>query len=111
MSFQNGFRGQGQVRQVRTSRPRVSNKNLAILIPLGLLYFFYMPVAILVFVGMYYFGKMQVRFQWRQYLMPALALLACASLYGLPHAYTSLRVTTFILFILYFCGRFGFRLK
>jgi len=108
--FGNRFGAQPQRRR-QAGRPRVSNKNVAIWIALGLLYFFYMPIAILLFVGMYYFGKIAVKFQWRQYLMPALALLACASLASLPHAYMALRVTTFILFILYICRRFSFRMK
>ena len=105
--FGNSF---GQTQRTVRRRRRVSNKNVAFWIALGLLYFFMMPIAILVFVGMYYFGKIKVAIKWKQYLMPALGLLAIASLIGLPHAYMALRVTTFILFILYFCGRFKFKM-
>lgn len=101
----NGRQPQGQ-----RQRKRVSNKNVAIWIAFGLLYFFYMPIAILVFVGMFYIGKVQVAFKWKQILMPTLAALSIATFFY-PQAYMILRVSTFILFILYFCGRFRFRMK
>jgi len=107
--FQNGFTNQTTRRIVQ--RPRVSDKNVMLRIALGLLYFFMMPVAILVFVGMYYFGKIRVFFKGRQYLMSALGIMAICALIPLPHAYMTLRITTFILFILYFCRRFAFSMK
>jgi hypothetical protein len=88
----------------------VSKHNTALWVGLAVLYFFMMPVAILVLVALYYMGKMQVSFKWKHYLMPALGLLAIATFfYG--QAYMALRVTTLILFVLYFCGRFKMRMK
>jgi len=106
--FNNSFKQRTQTQTVRR-KPRVSNKNVALWIALGLLYFFFMPVGVLVFISLYYLGKIQVAFKWKQYLMPALALLACSTFLYPTLMY--LRVTTFILFILYFCGRFSFRMK
>ena len=101
--------GQPRQRTVRR-RPRVGNKNVALWIGLAILYFFMMPVAILVLVALYYFKKIQVAFKWRQYLMPALGLLAIGTFFY-PQAYMLLRVSTLVLFVLYFCGRFKMRMK
>jgi hypothetical protein len=105
--FGQGAFGTGQRRVVRR---KASNKNVAVWIALGLLYFFYPHIAVLIFVGMFYVGKIQVAFKWKQILMPALACLALAT-FRYPQAYMALRATTFVLFILYFLGRFRFRMK
>ena len=65
-SFNGGGGFQGQQRRVVQRRPRVSNKNVILAIALGILYFFFMPIAILIIVGMYYFKKVIVRFKWKQ---------------------------------------------
>ena len=110
-SFNGGGGFGGQQRRVVRRRPRVSNKNVILAIALGILYFLFMPVAILIFVGMYYFKKVIVRFRWRQMLMPALGIRAIASVIGYPCCYMTLRVTTFVLFILYICRRFSFSFR
>jgi hypothetical protein len=99
-----------QAMNQRVGRGRVSNKNVAIWLALGLLYFFVMPVAIILLVGLFYIGKVQVAFKWKHYLMPALGLLAIATFF-LPQAYKILSISTFVLIILYFCGRFKMRMR
>ena len=109
--FSNSF-GQryGNHQPSRSRRHKVSNKNVALWIGLALLYFFMMPAGVLVFIGLFYFRKIRVRLKWKQYLMPALGLLAI-SCFFYPQSYMYLRVTTFILFVLYLCGRFRFAMK
>jgi len=116
------FNQQRQRQRTVRQSPRVSNKNVIFWVALGLLYFLAMPIAIIVLVGLYYFGKIkvatqwhppipsiQVAMKWKEYVMPALGLLALGTFF-LPQAYMILRVSTFVLFILYFCRRFKMRM-
>jgi len=99
-----------QQTRVIPNRRRISNKKVAIWIAIAVLYFFLPHIAVLLFVAMFYAGKIGVSLPYKHLALPALGCIALAS-FIYPQAVLALRVSTLILFVLYLCGRFGFRMK
>lgn len=113
MTYQSPF-GSNQRRVVK-GRRKVSDKNVMLWIGFALLYLFFKPLAVLILVGMFYFGKLKVHMQYKRIVIPLIALLAVGTFLFPYHLsigrFTYLDVCTFLLFVLFFCGRFRMSMK